>query len=81
MLHNLHFLLVTKLSSFYGNQLQFTNQLLHSYFIDPAVSFELSTYNVEENSGSLELALVLSNPSSIPIAIQVLTTDGSTNGN
>ena len=41
----------------------------------------MSSYNVEENGGSIDLALILSNPSSIPIAIQILTTDGSTNGN
>ena len=37
-------------------------------------------YDVNENNGNVQLVLVLSNPSSTDITVEVLDTDGSTNG-
>ena len=44
------------------------------------VSFEQSMYSVNENAGPVQLVLVLSNPSSTDITVQVTTTDGSSTG-
>ena len=44
------------------------------------VNFEQSMYNVNENAGSSQPVLVLSNPSSTDITVQVTTTDGSATG-
>lgn len=40
----------------------------------------MSSYNFEESDGSVECAIVLSNPSVTDILIHVLTTDGSATG-
>ena len=42
--------------------------------------FNQSTYGVDENGGSAQLTLILSNSSSTVITVQVATTDGSANG-
>ena len=43
-----------------------------SFGIDPTISFKQSTYNVAEDYGLAETVLVLSNPSSLDITVQVL---------
>ena len=40
-----------------------------------SVKFNQSTYSVDENGGSVQLVLVLSNPSSFDITIQLFNTD------
>ena len=45
-----------------------------------SVKFSQSAYSVGENSGMVQITLVLSNPSSTDITIQVTNTDGSANG-
>ena len=50
------------------------------YLIDVTVSFEQSTYTVIEDDGRVEPVLVLSNPSSSVITVQVFSTDGSATG-
>ena len=42
--------------------------------------FNQSVYTVDENGGPAQLALVLSNPSSTVVTVQVTTTDRSANG-
>ena len=44
------------------------------------VSFEQSMYSVNENAESAQPVLVLSNPSSTDITVQVTNTDGSATG-
>ena len=44
------------------------------------VSFEQSAYGVDEDNGPAQPVLVLSNPLSIDIIVQVNTTDGSATG-
>ena len=51
-----------------------------SKFVVPSVSFESPTYIYREHVGPVIPVLVLSNPSSIPIAIPVLAIDGSAIG-
>ena len=48
--------------------------------IDATVSFEQQTYTVEEAEEMVILTLVLSNPSSTDINIEVLSIDGSATG-
>ena len=50
-------------------------------FVAPTVSFGESAYTVDEHDGPALLAVVLSNPSSIDITINVVTTDVSATGN
>ena len=50
------------------------------HLIDPTVSFEQQSYAVNENNGKVEPVLVLSNPSSSVITVQVFSTDGSATG-
>jgi len=50
------------------------------YLIDATVSFEQYTYNVHEDDGEIEPVLVLSNPSSTAITVEVFSTDGSATG-
>ena len=45
-----------------------------------SVNFSQSTYSVNENSGVIQPVLVLSNPSSTDITIEVTSTDGSATG-
>ena len=42
--------------------------------------FNQSMYNVDEDDGPAQLILVLSNPSSSDITMQVVTEDGSATG-
>ena len=44
------------------------------------VMFNQSMYNVDEDAGSVQLVLVLGNPSSSDITVQVITEDGSATG-
>ena len=44
------------------------------------VSFELSEYGVDEDNGPAQPVLVLSNPLSTDIIVQVNATDGSATG-
>ena len=48
--------------------------------IAPQLSFNQSTYNVDEDDGPTQPVLVLSNPSSTDITISVFSTDGSATG-
>ena len=50
------------------------------YLIDVTVSFEQPTYTVNEDDGRVEPVLVLSNPSSSVITVQVFSTNGSATG-
>ena len=50
------------------------------YFIAATVRFEQQTYTVEEAEEMVVLTLVLNNPSSTDISIEVLTIDGSATG-
>ena len=50
------------------------------YLIAVTVSFAQPTYNVIEDDGKIEPALVLSNPSSSIITVQVFSTNGSATG-
>ena len=45
-----------------------------------AISFEQRIYDVNETDGNLQTTLVLSNPSSSVITVQVFSTDGSATG-
>ena len=42
--------------------------------------FNQSAYIVDENGGSAQLTLILSNPSSVAVTLLVATTDGLANG-
>ena len=44
------------------------------------VNFEQSTYNVNEDDGPAQPVLLLSNPSSTDITVQVFNTNGSATG-
>jgi len=46
-------------------------------FLAPTVSFSQSTYSVDEDDGPREIELVLSNPSSTDISVQVRDTEGT----
>ena len=50
-------------------------------FVAPTISFGESAYTVDEHDGPALLAVVLSNPSSTDITINVVTTDASATGN
>ena len=54
-------------------------QLLYSVLV-ATVSFEQQTYNVNEADEKVEPVLVLSNPSSTVITIEVSSTDGLATG-
>ena len=58
------------------------SQLYHMAFISTAITitFDQSTYRVDEDDGPAQPVLVLSNPSSTDIAVQVFSTDGSAAG-
>ena len=49
-------------------------------FVAATVSFEQQTYNVNESNEKVQVVLVLSNPSSTDIIIEVVNTDGSAIG-
>ena len=48
--------------------------------IAPTVMFEQTAYRVDEDDGPAPPVLVLSNPSTTDITVQVSTTDGSATG-
>ena len=50
------------------------------YLIDPTINFNQPSYIVKEADGKVEPVLVLSNPSSSVITVQVFSTDGSAIG-
>ena len=55
--------------------------ILYTCFVlDIMVSFSQSTYSVSEDGGLFQIGLVLSNPSSGHITVQVNNTDGSATG-
>ena len=49
-------------------------------YIAAALDFNQSVYNFYEDSGVVQLILVLSNPSSMDITVEVFNTDGSAIG-
>ena len=46
----------------------------------PQVKFEPPTYNVNEDAGPAQPVLVLSNPSTTNITVEVFSTNGSATG-
>lgn len=50
------------------------------YLIGATVKFEQTTYTVSEVAGSVKPVLVLSNPSSTAITVEVFSTNGSATG-
>ena len=48
--------------------------------LDITVNFEQITYNVAEANGLVNPVLVLSNPSSTNITVEILSTEGSATG-
>ena len=46
----------------------------------PTVNFDQSTYGIDEDKGSVQLLLELSNPSTTDITIRVFSSDGSATG-
>ena len=52
----------------------------YTLYIAVTVSFEQSTYSVDEDDGPAQPVLVLSNPSSTNIIVQVFNIDGSATG-
>ena len=50
------------------------------YFIDATISFEQQTYTVYETDEKVESVLVLSNPSSSVITLEIYNIDGSAAG-
>ena len=52
----------------------------YEFFTAAIVSFEQQTYNVNESNEKVQVVLVLSNPSSTDIIIEVVNTDGSAIG-
>ena len=42
--------------------------------------FSLTMYSIDEEGGSAQIELALSNPSSIDITVEVFNTDGSATG-
>ena len=46
----------------------------------PSVSFNQSTYSVDEDDGAAQPVLVLSNPSSTDITVQVISSDDTAIG-
>ena len=55
-------------------------QAVYLYLVAATVRFEQQTYNVNETDEEIEPILVLSNPSSSVITVQVFSTDGSATG-
>ena len=49
-------------------------------YVDITVMFSETTYSVNENAGSAQPVLVLSNPSTSDVTVEVTTTDGSATG-
>ena len=51
------------------------------FHIVASSDFDKSVYSVDEGNGVVQVGLVLSDPSSFDITVQVFTTDGSATGN
>ena len=49
-------------------------------YVDITVMFSETMYSVNENAGSTQPVLVLSNPSTSDVTVEVTTTDGSASG-
>ena len=62
------------------NQLYLSLVAVYIYLTAATVRFEQQAYNVREADGKVEPVLVLSNPSSSVITVQVFSTDGSATG-
>lgn len=57
------------------------NTISHCYYYPVAnIRFEQSTYNVDENDGPVQAVLVLSNPLSSNVTVEVMGTDISATG-
>ena len=57
--------------------------MLYLHYISvivPTVSFAQSTYSFNEDAGPVQPVLVLSNPSTTDITVQVSTSDGNATG-
>ena len=54
--------------------------LIQSFPIDITITFSQSTYSVNENNESVQLVLVLSNPSSTDIPVRVRDTNNTATG-
>ena len=57
-----------------------TNAHCNFYPIDLTISFNQSTYSVDEDDGSAQPVLVLSNPSSTDISVQVRSSNINATG-
>ena len=55
-------------------------QLLSIFLIATNVNFSQSTYSVDEDDGPAQLVLVLSNPSSTDITVEVTSNDITATG-
>ena len=53
---------------------------LLSLYVAPIITFNQSTYTTNEDDGFVTIALILSNPSTTDIKVQVLTRNGSATG-
>lgn len=51
------------------------NYYIIYHFIDATIAFDQSTYNVDENDKFVQPVLILSNPSSIDITVQIIGED------
>ena len=54
--------------------------LLLLLLLAPIVNFDQSTYSTDEDKGSVQLVLILSNPSATDITVRVFSDDGSATG-
>ena len=52
-----------------------SHAICKSLCVAPSVSFNQSAYSVSKGDGLVQLVLVLSNPSSIDITVEVINTD------
>ena len=50
---------------------EWTNYTFNINFVDATVMFNESSYSVDENNGEIQLTLILSNPSSSNIIVQI----------
>ena len=51
-----------------------------SILIAVIIMFDQTTYSVNEDGGSVQIALVLSRPSSTTVTVEMFNTDGSATG-
>ena len=62
----------------------FESAILHMYYVVCyvviTVSFNQSTYSVNENSGPVQPVLVLSSPSTVNISVQIMNNDNTASG-